>query len=126
MKNIISIISFCLFILLLSGCDDINGGTEDYVLSTDTIETSASVSILYGAIRAGDCTVDKIYYVSNDGEQIVSSPTFPWSVNINVDAGKNVYIKAVGKITKGSIILTMNGGDGLGYSFTDTVSKFIQ
>jgi len=130
MKLKMTLLLLLVGLLSVSACKNENTSetpkADPFTLSTSIHQTETAYQVQYTVVKTNDVKIDLIRYVTNEGEKSVANPVSPWTLSVNVDKAKSVYLVASGSITSGKIFVMATGsGDegGHHYSFTDSLSQ---
>lgn len=106
MKKYLLVIAALTFVFLFSCKKDI---PESFNISTESIYTFEPCAVTYTVTQTGEASFTQITYYTNDGAVTVNSPTIPFTVSLNIEAGKYVSIAAGGTVTNGTVNINATG-----------------
>jgi len=68
-----------------------------------------NMTISFSATQTGDGTISTLTYKTSAGEETITNPSLPWTIDVTADEGTDISITAQGKVKDGSLTVSYLG-----------------
>jgi len=107
MKNYSGLILILAFILI--GFGSCKKDTEITCNLNTADQAPVNMTISFSATQTGDGTISTLTYKTSAGEETITNPSLPWTIDVAADEGTDISITALGKVKDGSLTVSYSG-----------------
>ena len=72
-------------------------------------QVTEDMTISFTASKTGDGVINTLTYKTSEGEQTITNPSLPWTLNVDADGGTSISITAQGTVKDGSLTVAFSG-----------------